>query len=399
MVAQAEHFVAWENGFRTMNPPAVGRSGALTSALLAEGVALLAAGQATDNSLVAPTEFLRLRDVAHRQGRLRTRHVRDDHRSGWQPGETVNMVLHETGPGADPDFPLNAAADVNGNIVNDAWAPNEGDLGRRFYLTAIGAASTARKPTFTDARQFTLTISGGGSVTLDTTTGAHPDSFKVPVACGGTNSNITSWTFTSTCSSITLNDNSATGTLTANANLGSTFSGWSSANNFTGCTSTTSPCGFSVTSSNPAITATFSQLPDLTVTKTNNVSGSTVYPSPWNWSITVSNSGTATALIPSGQVLFRDQLPNANASYTALSVVRVGVTGTINCAIAGSDLTCSASTGATLAAGGHVDVQFTATPGAPGTFVNPRAGGVCAVDPDGGITEVSANRTTGAATA
>jgi hypothetical protein len=58
VVPTAEHFVAWENGFRpAANNPAVSRTGALTSALAAEGVALLAAGQAADSSLVAPTEL------------------------------------------------------------------------------------------------------------------------------------------------------------------------------------------------------------------------------------------------------------------------------------------------------------------------------------------------------
>jgi hypothetical protein len=167
VVPTAEHFVVWENGFRpAANNPAVSRTGALTSALAAEGVALLAAGQAADSSLVAPTELYG----------FATLHTdKDDYEpgtfvtitgSGWQPGETVNMVLHETGPTADPDFPLNAVADANGNITNDAWAPNEGDLGRRFYLTANGSASTAQL-TFADSRMInSVLLNGSTSVTV-----------------------------------------------------------------------------------------------------------------------------------------------------------------------------------------------------------------------------------------
>ena len=68
--------------------------------------------------------------------------------NGWQPGETVNLTLHEVGTGA-PDTPLNAIADEQGNIFNDFWAPNESHLGVRFYLTATGAGATAQT-TFTD---------------------------------------------------------------------------------------------------------------------------------------------------------------------------------------------------------------------------------------------------------
>src|SRR4029077_1644642 len=82
--------------------------------------------------------------------------------SGWQPGETVNMVLSETGPTPDPDVPLTAVADINGNIINDLWAPDQHDIGMRFYLRATGSASTAQL-TFTDDENLTSVTVGAQS--------------------------------------------------------------------------------------------------------------------------------------------------------------------------------------------------------------------------------------------
>ena len=90
--------------------------------------------------------------------------------SGWQPGEIVNMVLHETGPGAEPDLPLIATADAAGRIFNDIFAPNEGDIGRRFYLTVVGVGATAQT-TFTDAPNnstFSSTANGAAVTTFGT---------------------------------------------------------------------------------------------------------------------------------------------------------------------------------------------------------------------------------------
>jgi parallel beta-helix repeat protein len=58
----------------------------------------------------------------------------------WQPGEVVQIVLHEIdGPG--PDVVLTAAADSAGNIINDEFFTNEGDLRITFRATATGMVS------------------------------------------------------------------------------------------------------------------------------------------------------------------------------------------------------------------------------------------------------------------
>ncbi|HEY1522550.1 MAG TPA: hypothetical protein VGF70_06015, partial [Solirubrobacteraceae bacterium] len=63
--------------------------------------------------------------------------------------------------------------------------------------------------------------------------------------------------------------------------------------------------------------------------------------------------------------------------------------GSVSCSIASNDLTCTASGGPVTIgqSTGAFDVSFTATPSAVGSFVNPRSGGTCAVDPGGLITE------------
>lgn len=69
--------------------------------------------------------------------------------SGWQPDETVSLLLQEV-PKTHDDRMLEATADAAGNIFNDQFAPEEHDAGVRFYLTASGAASQAQT-TFKDA--------------------------------------------------------------------------------------------------------------------------------------------------------------------------------------------------------------------------------------------------------
>ena len=72
--------------------------------------------------------------------------------SGWQPGETVTLVISED---ADThyDFTYSAVADASGAITNAEFAPIENEVfhhfGKKFYVAARGAASEALN-TFTD---------------------------------------------------------------------------------------------------------------------------------------------------------------------------------------------------------------------------------------------------------
>ena len=60
--------------------------------------------------------------------------------TGWQPGETVNLVFHETN-GPDPDVTYQAVADSSGKIANSQFSTDIHDYGVIFTLTATGVSS------------------------------------------------------------------------------------------------------------------------------------------------------------------------------------------------------------------------------------------------------------------
>src|SRR5438876_10209928 len=71
--------------------------------------------------------------------------------SGWAPGETVVLILHEE-PQLDPDLQLTAFADGNGDFTNTDFSVDIFDIGVTFTLTATGDPSgLAAETTFTDA--------------------------------------------------------------------------------------------------------------------------------------------------------------------------------------------------------------------------------------------------------
>src|SRR3989442_253576 len=71
--------------------------------------------------------------------------------SGWEPGETVVLILHEE-PQLDPDLELTAFADANGDFTNADFSVDVFDIGVTFTLTATGGSSgLTAETTFTDA--------------------------------------------------------------------------------------------------------------------------------------------------------------------------------------------------------------------------------------------------------
>src|SRR5207249_7555264 len=68
---------------------------------------------------------------------------------GWQPGETVAMVLHEEP--TQKEKKLTAIADATGAFANTKYGPDKHDLGVAYTLTATGQTSGfVAQTTFTD---------------------------------------------------------------------------------------------------------------------------------------------------------------------------------------------------------------------------------------------------------
>ena len=71
--------------------------------------------------------------------------------AGWQPGETVNMVIRED-PSTHLDHFLSSVADPSGTFTNTEFSPEEHDAGVTFTLTATGQSSgRTAQTTFIDA--------------------------------------------------------------------------------------------------------------------------------------------------------------------------------------------------------------------------------------------------------
>ena len=62
--------------------------------------------------------------------------------TGFQPFETVTLHIHEwVNQSTDDDPDVTVTADSLGNFTYDGYAPDAGDLGARYHLTAVGMSS------------------------------------------------------------------------------------------------------------------------------------------------------------------------------------------------------------------------------------------------------------------
>jgi hypothetical protein len=131
--------------------------------------------------------------------------------------------------------------------------------------------------------------------------------------------------------------------------------------------------------------------PDLIASLVNDTSGEVTLGDIFTWTITVTNSDSISASFTSAQVILQDDLPSSGAAYSAPVVQNSsGISGIVNCDIAGNTLTCSADGAVTMdASGGKFEVSIPVTPLAAGTLANPRSGGSCSVDPNDVIVETN----------
>ena len=138
--------------------------------------------------------------------------------------------------------------------------------------------------------------------------------------------------------------------------------------------------------------------PDLKVVKANDTSGAATAGTPFNWTATITNSA-ADATFTDGQIIFRDDLPAAGATYgvpVTQNFTNITHSANIDCQIAGTTLDCTANgDDVTIGANtGSFDVVFSVTPNAAGDIENPPAGGSCKVDPNGLVLEIDETNNT-----
>ena len=170
--------------------------------------------------------------------------------AGFQPGETVSMIIHEM-PDAYPDFTLTSVADETGNFTNTDFSPGTIDLGRTFILTAIGQSSGfTAQTTFTDDKGVMIAFAGTGSGTVASTSN--------PTQSNQLNCTSTDGTGSGTCS-VNFGNNAAL-TLTATVVSGSTIGTWNVPSGYTinsGCASGNTTCNFTMNNTAQTVTVTF----------------------------------------------------------------------------------------------------------------------------------------------
>ena len=150
-LASAELFTPWTGALSATNAMGGARAGLTGSAVGQDGM-LLVAGGASSESLHVSSELY---------GFATVKTDKDDYApgqtvvitgGGWQPGETVTLLLQEdVSPLFHDDLELTAVADENGDILNTEFSPLQHDIGVRFYLTGTGQTTGwSAQTTFTD---------------------------------------------------------------------------------------------------------------------------------------------------------------------------------------------------------------------------------------------------------
>jgi hypothetical protein len=149
-LATAELYIPSTGSFIATGSPSEARQHASGAPLSQDGLLLLAGGSNSTGTLASSElyAFATVKTDATDYAPGTTVTITG---SGWQPGETVSLTLVES-PLHDTHGPFTAVADSSGNIVNTDFGPDLGDVGIRFYLTAVGQSSGLRaQTTFTDA--------------------------------------------------------------------------------------------------------------------------------------------------------------------------------------------------------------------------------------------------------
>lgn len=146
-LASAELFRPWDGNFYPTGSMSAARSGATGSSLAVDGLFLVTGGSEGASSELYGFATVKTDRDDYAPGEIVTITG-----SGWQPGETVILRLHEVNnPEPHADLTLTAIANSAGRIVNDQFMPEEHDLDVQFFLTAFGQISgSSAQTSFTD---------------------------------------------------------------------------------------------------------------------------------------------------------------------------------------------------------------------------------------------------------
>ncbi len=287
--------------------------------------------------------------------------------------------------------PVTAASGDNPNT-----ATASGTYNGTIYTAASSADYIGAAPGFSLLKQISASANGPWSSSLTNVTPGSNLYYKFTLVNTGavalSSVNVTDVitsinTLASACTfSDPLNVNSATecviGPVTASSTAG-TFTNTATAHGTNGGTTYDSP------SSSASYTT---GLPDLTITKTDNVSGTDSIGTSFNWTLTVSNSGATDANFANGQTILTDVLPSGAAygSPAAGSFTNITNSGNVSCSISSGTLSCAAIGGPiTIGPSGSFTVVFSATPTTSGSLAN-----TATVDPNNNVGESNESNNT-----
>jgi hypothetical protein len=137
-VSSAELFSPADSSIRAAGSMSVARSAAIASGVKSSGSVLVAGGESSGKT--SSGDLYSLPTVTTDKPDYAPNKVVKISGSGWTPGETVTLVLHEQ-PAGDPDVTLTAVANSSGSFQNSSFKPDVHDQQVNFILTAKGQTS------------------------------------------------------------------------------------------------------------------------------------------------------------------------------------------------------------------------------------------------------------------
>ena len=149
-VAATALYTPWTAKFKTVEPLSTPRTHA-SGAALPNRASLLIAGGNSGVSANATAESFSFATIRTDQSDYPPGSTVTIAGSGWQAGETVQIVIHEV-PTVEADATISAVADASGNISNSQFQTDNNDVGVTFYVTATGPQSGSQaQTTFMDS--------------------------------------------------------------------------------------------------------------------------------------------------------------------------------------------------------------------------------------------------------